>query len=75
MPLCRGRRRDDLLNQRRWSLKLRKSMPQKRNSSRQAIARAVIVFSPGDRTSIELCSGSFGEWTKALVAIAQALVG
>ncbi len=29
--------------------------------------------SRGDRTSIELFSGSFGEWTKSLIAIAQAL--
>jgi hypothetical protein len=27
----------------------------------------------GDRTSIELFSGSFGNWTKSLIAIAQAL--
>jgi len=26
-----------------------------------------------DRTSIELFSGSFGDWTKSLIAIAQAL--
>ncbi len=29
--------------------------------------------SRGDRTSIELFSGSFGDWTKPLIAIAQAL--
>ena len=32
------------------------------------------LVSRGDRTSIELFSGSFGDWTKSLIAIAQALV-
>ena len=38
------------------------------------IAKGPLVLpSRGDRTSIELFSGSFGEWTKSLIAIAQAL--
>ncbi len=35
--------------------------------------RPDLKISRGDRTSIELFLGSFGEWTRSLIAMAQAL--
>jgi hypothetical protein len=61
----------------RGGLILNRRAPEGGNSSKEALRvlaeGPISAKSRDDRTGIELFTGSFGDWTKSLIAIAQAL--